>query len=87
MNTTHLAEKRKVLQEKREKLLTRFSEATRARKSTQRVCTEIRRTNEFLESLELIEAENSGQPNTGPRRYAVSSLFLNESYKMKVAKN
>jgi hypothetical protein len=81
MNTIHLTEKRKTLIEKREKLLGRFSDASRARKSTQRVCTEIRRTNEFLESLERIEAENTGRPNTGPRRYAVSSLFLHESYK------
>ena len=81
MNTTHLTEKRRTLVEKREKLLGRFSEATRQRRSTQRVCTEIRRTNEFLESLERIEAENTGRPNTGPRRYAVSSLFLHESYK------
>ena len=81
MNTTHLTEKRKALIEKREKLLGRFGEATRARKSTQRVCSEIRRTNEFLESLERIEAENTGWPNTGPRHYAVSSLFLHESYK------
>ena len=81
MNTTHLTEKQKALLEKREKLLNRFNEATRARKSTQRVCTEIKRTNEFLESLERIEAENTGLPNTGPRRYAVSSLFLHESFK------
>jgi hypothetical protein len=80
MNTTHLTEKRKTLVDKREKLLGRFSEAARQRKSTQRVCSEIRRTNEFLESLERIEAENTGRP-TGPRRYAVSSLFLHESYK------
>ena len=32
-------------------------------------------------SLERIEAENTGRPNTGPRRYAVSSLFLHESFK------
>ena len=81
MRKNHLEEKRRALIDKREKLLGRFSEATRARKSTTRVCTEIRRTNEFLESLERIEAENTGLPNTGPRRYAVSSLFLHESFK------
>ena len=74
MNIPHLTEERKTLIEKRERLLGRFSEATRARKRTQRVCSEIRRTNEFLESLERIEAENTGWPNTGPRHYAVSSL-------------
>ena len=59
MKTIHLEEKQKALVEKREKLLGRFSEAVRTRKSTARVCTEIRRTNEFLESLELIVAENT----------------------------
>jgi len=80
MKTTHLQEKRNLLIEKREKLIDRFNQATRHRKSTTRVCTEIRRTNEFIESLELIEAENTGRPNTGPRRYAVSSLFLHDCY-------
>ena len=81
MKKAHLEEKRKVLVEKREKLLGKFSEASRMRKSTARVCTEIRRANEFLETLDQIEAENTGLPNTGPRRYAVSSLFLTESFK------
>ena len=81
MKTTHLEEKRKALVEKREKLIGRFNDAARTRKNTARVCAEIRRANEFLESLERIETENSGRPNTGPRRYAISSLFLHESFK------
>jgi hypothetical protein len=81
MKTTHLEEKRKVLIEKREKLLDRFNQTARNRKNTSRVCTEIRRTNEFLESLELITAENTGSANTGPRRYVVSSLFLHDCFK------
>jgi hypothetical protein len=81
MNTTHLHEKRKALLDRREKLISRFTEATRTRKNTARVCTEIRRTNEILATLERIEAENTGRPNTGPRRYAVSSLFLHESFR------
>jgi len=81
MKTSHLELKRKTLVERREKLIERFNAATRARKGTTRLCTEIRRTNEFLESLEQIVAENSGLPNTGPRRYSVSSLFLHESFK------
>jgi proteasome lid subunit RPN8/RPN11 len=81
MKTNHLEEKRKVLIEKREKLLDRFNQTARSRKNTSRVCTEIRRTNEFLESLERIVAENSGRPNTGPRRYVVSSLFLHDCFK------
>ena len=81
MKTNHLEEKRTALVERREKLISRFNKAARARKSTRSMCTEIRQTNEFLESLERIEAENTGRPNTGPRRYAVSSLFLHESFK------
>lgn len=80
MKTTHLEEKRKVLIEKREKLLDRFNQTARSRKNTSRVCTEIRRTNEFLESLEQIASENTGE-STGPRRYVVSSLFLHECFK------
>jgi len=81
MKTTHLDVKRKALLERREKLIARFSEATRVRKNTTRVSTEIRRTNEFLAALEGIEADNLGTPNTGPPRYAVSSMFLHESFK------
>jgi hypothetical protein len=80
MKANHLDEKRKILLDRREKLIGRFSDATRTRKNTGRVCTEIRRTNEFLEALERIEAETR-TPSSGPRRYTVSSLFLHESYK------
>jgi hypothetical protein len=80
MKTSHLEEKRKTLIEKREKLLDRFNQTARSRKNTSRVCTEIRRTNEFLESLERIASENTSAP-TGPRRYVVSSLFLHECFK------
>lgn len=81
MKTSHIEQKRKTLIQRREELIERFNAATRARKRTTRLCTELRRTNEFLESLEQIVAENTGLPNTGPRRYAVSSLFLHESFK------
>jgi len=81
MKTTHLEEKQKLLLDRREKLIGRFDEAARARKNTARLCTEIRRTNDFLESLERIAAEATTKRNSGPRRYAVSSLFLHESFK------
>jgi hypothetical protein len=80
MKTTHLDEKRQALIEKREKLLTRFNDAVRARKSPAHISVEIRRTNEFLASLDKIVTENSAPP-TGPRRYVISSLFLHESFK------
>lgn len=80
MNTTHIEQKKKTLVEKREKLIGQFDEAARARKKTARICTDIRRANDFLSSLDQILAENTRDPS-GPRRYSVSSLFLYESYK------
>src|SRR5690348_12528145 len=80
MKTTHLNEKRQALIEKREKLITQFNDAARARKGTARLCTEIRRTNDFLASLDRIIEENVHKPGD-PRRYAVSSLFLHECFR------
>lgn len=80
MKTTHIEEKKKVLIEKREKLIGSFSEAARARKPTARVTAEIRKTNDFLATLDRIVEENSRKPDE-PRRYAVSSLFLHECAK------
>ncbi len=80
MKTTHIEEKKRVLIEKREKLIGRFGDAVRARKSTERFETEIRRTNDFLASLDRIVAENTRKPDE-PRHYAVSSLFLHECAK------
>ena len=79
MKTAHLEEKRKLLVDRRETLLGRFSQAARRKKNTTRVCSEIRRVNEFLSTLDRIEAENA-KP-TGPRRYIVSSWFLHECFK------
>lgn len=79
MRIDHLEEKRKTLLDRREGLIGKFSEKTRARRNSRRVCDEIRRTNEFLDCLERIETENSVV--SGPRRYAVSSLFLYESFR------
>jgi hypothetical protein len=81
MKTTHLEEKRAALVDRREKLISRFDKAARERKATTRLEREIQRVNEFLESLDRIEAEATAKPEPGPRRYAVSSLFLHESFK------
>lgn len=81
MKTTHLEEKKAALLERREKLIARFNTAARKRKGTSRLCAEIERANEFLGSLELIAAENAGRADGGLRRYAVSSLFLHESFR------
>jgi hypothetical protein len=80
MKTTHIQEKKKTLLDKREKLIGQFIEAARARKRTAQICVEICRANDFLSSLDQIIAENTPSPGD-PRRFAVSSLFLYESYK------
>jgi hypothetical protein len=80
MRTNTLESKKRVLVEKREKLITRFNESARAGKKTIRVCTEIRRVNDFLATLDGIVLENTRKPGE-PRRYAVSSLFLHDCFK------
>jgi hypothetical protein len=80
MSTTHLEEKRAALVDRREKLIARFGKAARGRKSLVRLFTDIHKTNDFLESLDKIAAE-AAEARSGPRRYAVSSLFLHESFR------
>jgi hypothetical protein len=80
MKKTYIEEKRRVLEAKREQLIGRFNESARARKNTARVCSEIRRVNDHLATLDRITAENEPNAN-GPRRYAVSSLFLHDCFK------
>lgn len=79
MKTAHIDEKKRLLLEKRERLIARFNECVRAHKSTSHVCTEIRRVNEFLASMDRIVAENTPGPNEW--RYIVSSFFLHKSFK------
>ena len=80
MKTTHLEKKRTTLIEKREQLLGEFGEAVRGRNQVDAVVHDIVQTNDFLESLDRIAAENAPNPN-GTKRYAVSSWFLHESFK------
>jgi Prokaryotic homologs of the JAB domain len=80
MKTTHLELKKQALVAKREELIGKFNDSTRARKNTGHVCIEIRRVNDFLATLDRIIAENEPAAN-GPRRYAVSSLFLHDCSK------
>jgi len=79
--TTHLDAKRTALVERREKLIGRFNQAARSRKGMARLFAEIHKTNEFLDSLEQIAAETTVKPELLHRRYAVSSLFLHESFR------
>jgi phage host-nuclease inhibitor protein Gam len=81
MKATHLEEKRLKLTERREKLIARFDKAARSRKNVARLSSDIQKVNEFLESLDRIAAESTAKPGTGHQRYAVSSLFLHESFK------
>lgn len=80
MRTQLLDEKRTALRDQRERLLVRFTTAARAGKSTARVCTEIRRTNDFLSTLDRIADENAPRPD-GRKRYAVSSWFLHDCFR------
>jgi len=80
MTSIHLEEKKLALVAKREQLIGRFNESARAGKNTARVCTEIRRINDFLATLDRIAAEHA-QPPGGSRRYAVSSLFLHDCFR------
>jgi len=81
MKTTYLEEKRTTLLERREKLIGRFNQAARSRKGMARLFAEIHKTNQFLDTLERIVAENAAKLDNTRRRYAVSSLFLHESFK------
>ena len=70
------------LEKKREVLLTAFSKAAASgrQKRLSDLFIKIRQTNDFLKSLDEIEKATAA-PKTGNRRYAVSSLFLHESFK------
>lgn len=81
MTTTHLTEKRAALTGRREQLLGKFDQAARSRKKTIKLYNRIRDTNEFLESLDRIEQETQTQPKTSGRRYAISSMFLHDSFR------
>lgn len=80
MTSIHLHGKKQAFIAKREQLIARFAESARARRNTIRFSSEIRLVNQFLATLDQIEAESEGFPS-GPRRYAVSSLFLHDCFK------
>src|ERR1017187_10381236 len=61
LKMTHLEEKRTTLVDRGENLIARFGEAARGRKGTTRLKREIERVNEFLESLDRIEAETTAK--------------------------
>src|SRR5258706_2127984 len=82
--SNHLKTERQRLLKKRQSLLEAFTRAAGSRKQKQlsQLFIKIQQTNGFLESLELIEADTKPRrEDSGRHRYAVSSLFLHESFK------
>ncbi len=79
MKMKHIDDKIPLLRDRRERLIRRFADAARAGKNTSRISLEIRRTNDFLASLDAIVAENG--PESGRHRYVVSSLFLHDCFR------
>src|SRR5260221_2591406 len=80
----HLEYKRGSLLAKRDRLLGEFTDAARTGKSAkmQRLCRDLRQTNEFLDSLHRIEAERQkSADHPGGHRYVVSSMFLYQCFK------
>lgn len=78
---SHLQTKRVSLIGKRDRLLDGFADATKKAKPAkmERICRDLRQTNEFLDSLTRIENEKPAQ--TSGHRYVVSSMFLHECFK------
>jgi hypothetical protein len=80
----HLETERQRLLKKRQSLVEEFAKAVTARKQ-KRLSTlfiKIRQTVDFIDALELIKADaESKQGDAGLRRYAISSLFLHESFR------
>jgi hypothetical protein len=80
---SHLEEKRGELISRREELIAGFAETARLADDTQLgpIFKDIRLTNEFIGSLERIALETGPEEVDLVPRFAVSSLFLHESFK------
>src|SRR5437867_6898480 len=82
--SNYLNIKKQRLLKKRQSLLDDFTKAACAgkQKRISELFIKIQQTNGFLKSLDLIEADTKGPKQIeGSRRYAVSSLFLHESFR------
>ena len=77
-----LHRKRGELHEKRDRLVRSFSQAATEMCSRQmrKACKEIERTNEFIDSLNQIDAEQQAKPDDSRPRFQISSLFLYECF-------
>lgn len=81
-NSNYLESKKEALTERRTRLVKAFCSATlrgNGRAMT-RICRELRRTNEFLEALEKIDAEIR-KDRAAAECYVVSSFFLHECFR------
>src|SRR5437667_10681615 len=80
----HLEIERQRLVKKRQSLVEEFTKAAAKSGRQKRLSTlfiKIRQTNDFLESLDLIQSDvEAKQQGPGRLRYAISSLFLHESF-------
>ena len=76
-----MTEKKQELEGRREQLIANFCQSARSRhaEQMQQHSERISITNDFLESLDRIAAELSS-PASGPPKFAVSSLFLNQCF-------
>jgi proteasome lid subunit RPN8/RPN11 len=78
-----MEQKRQLLTKRRESLLQFFADAATARKQkrTATLARKIANTNEWLNTLDRIEVELQPKSGSGIPRFAVSSLFLHESFR------
>ncbi len=81
-SAARLESTRRMWLSRRERLLTAFARATERRRTIQmhRVCRDLRRLNELLDTLDQVQA-TLRITTPGAARYTVSSLFLHECYR------
>ena len=82
-STQTIEQQRALLTTKRKTLVTQFSKAAndgRQRRLTA-ISSKIEQTNEFLAALDQIEKDSNRDTASGTPRFAVSSLFLHESFR------
>ena len=83
----HLETERQRMLKKRQAFVEEFTKAatSHSQKRLSTLFVKIRQTNHFLASLDKIEAGSTSEQGSGPRRYAISSLFLHESFRLLTA--
>src|SRR5437870_5000126 len=81
-STSRLETTRQAWLGRRERLLKAFARATEHRRTAQmhRVCRDLRRLNELLDTLDQVQA-TIGATSIDKARYTVSSLFLYDCFR------